>query len=134
MAHLYSFRQGWQSENIARFLLSKFSFISSPSTISDDIGSDFLCTLFKIEKGKLHPSNSFAIQIKSKSNSKKIGITKKISYLVDLEIPFFVGVIDRDNLKISIYAREYICDYRSSSEGIGIKKLYIKLVEKGKNH
>lgn len=130
MAHLHSFRQGWQSENIARFLLSKFSFISKPSTISDDLGSDFLCTLFKIEKGKLYPSNSFAIQIKSKNSNKNIEITDKMSYLGNLEIPFFVGVIDRDKLKISIYAGEYICDYHSSSEGIGIKKFYIKLVEK----
>lgn len=130
MAHLHSFRQGWQSENIARFLLSKFAFISKPSTISDDLGSDFLCTLFKIEKGKLYPSNSFAIQIKSKSPKKKIDVTDKMSYLGNLEIPFFIGVVDRDNLKISIYAGEYICDYHSSSEGVGIKKFYIELIEK----
>ena len=73
MGHLHSFRQGWQSENLARFLLSKVSFISKPSTISDDLGSDFLCTLFKIEKNELHPSSSFAIQIKSEGS--KIDIT-----------------------------------------------------------
>lgn len=129
MTHRYSYRQGWQSENIARFLLSKFSFISNPSTISDDLGSDFLCTLFKIEKGNLYPNNSFAIQIKSKGDN-KIDITNKMSYLGNLEIPFFVGVVDRDKLKISIYAGEYICDYHSSSEGVGIKKFYIKLIEK----
>ena len=129
MAHLHSFRQGWQSENIARFLLSEFSFISKPSTISDDLGSDFLCTLFKIEKGELYPSNSFAIQIKSKSRNKKIEITDKMSYLGNLEIPFFVGVVDRDDLKISIYAGEYLCDYYSSSEGIGVKKFYVKLIK-----
>ncbi len=128
MGHLYSFRQGWQSENLARFLLSKFSFVAKPSTIADDLGSDFLCTLFKIKKGGLYPSNSFAIQIKSKG-SKVIEITNKMNYLDYLGVPFFVGVIDRNNLKISIYAGEYLCDYFSSSEGTGAKNFYIKLIE-----
>ncbi|MEK6833126.1 MAG: hypothetical protein AABY32_03690 [Nanoarchaeota archaeon] len=129
MPHLHSFRQGWQSENIARFLLSKFSFIAKPSTISDDLGSDFFCTLFKIKKNELHPNSSFAIQIKSKGDN-KIDVTNKISYLGNLEIPFFVGVIDKKNLKIIIYAGEYLCDYFSSSELRDVKKIYVKLVEK----
>src|SRR3989338_7903390 len=130
MGHLHSFRQGWQSENLARFLLSKVSFISKPSTISDDLGSDFLCTLFKIEKNELHPSSSFSIQIKSEGS--KIDITNKMSYLENLEIPFFVGVVDKKNLRATIYAGEYLCDYFSSSEDVGVKKRCIKLVENRK--
>lgn len=109
MPHLASFRKGWESENLARFLLSKFSFVSHPATVSDDIGSDF-CTLFQIhvEDGRdyLIPRNSFAIQIKS--DDKTIDFSNKWSYLWDLEIPFFVGVVDRQGLKLTIYSGEYL--------------------------
>lgn len=110
MSHLLSFRKGWENENMARYILSRFCFIANPSTVSDDIGSDYFCTLFKIQKdGKnkfLIPQNFFAIQIKS--NKRKIDATKKIKYLANLEIPYFVGVINQKNLKLTIYSGEYI--------------------------
>ena len=68
MAHLASFREGWKNENLARFILSKIAFITHPATISDDIGSDFFCTLFQTRAENGHdylvPKNTFAIQIK----------------------------------------------------------------------
>ena len=80
MAHLGSFRKGWQSENVARFLLSKFSFLAHPSAVSDDIGSDFFCTIFQVHKEGSHdyliPDHSFAIQIKS--NSRPIDVSNKL--------------------------------------------------------
>ena len=110
--HLVSFRKGWESENLARYILSKFSFIANPATVSDDIGSDFFCNLFQIieEKGHeyLQPQNAFAIQIKSKSSYNKIEISKKIKYLESLKTPFFIGVIDRDKLILTIYSGEYL--------------------------
>jgi len=67
MTHLSSFRKGWENENLARFLLSRFSFVAHPASVSDDIGTDFFCTIFEIVKeGKrdsLMPRNAFAIQI-----------------------------------------------------------------------
>jgi len=120
---LHSFRQGWQSENLARYILSKFSFIAEPSNISDDLGSDFFCTLFKIVKdqGKeyLFPRNSFAIQIKSiktiKKDNYRIPITNKINYLEGLEVPFFIGVVDRDDSKLTIYSGEEIVHFLTKS-------------------
>ena len=95
--HLASFRKGWQSENIARYILSNFAFISQPSTIADDLGSDFFCTIFDtITNGNnnfLLPKESFAIQIKS--NRKPFYITGKTEYLKSLGIPFFVGVCNK---------------------------------------
>jgi len=53
MAHLLRIRKGWENENLARFILSKFSFISQPATIADDLGADFFCTFFiKVSKGR----------------------------------------------------------------------------------
>lgn len=106
MAHLYKFRQGWQSENLARFLLSEFAFISQPSTVADDVGSDFYCTLFKKEKtGSDHhliPKNSFVIQIKSSDD--EIDLSSKAGFLEQLELPFFVGVVNRQDLTLKIYS------------------------------
>jgi hypothetical protein len=89
MAHLLKIRKGWENENLARFILSKFSFISHPATISDDLGVDFYCTFFvKVEKERKSPKNkpikdvfvfpkhSFAIQIKS--NRRGFDITNKL--------------------------------------------------------
>ncbi len=114
MSHLLKFRKGWQSEHIAKYVLSKYSFIAEPSTIADDLGSDFFCTLFKIENEQyLLPKNSFAIQIKS--NKRDIDITKKISYFKNIEVPFFVGVVSKANLTLKIYSGESICHFFTTS-------------------
>lgn len=129
MAHLLSFRKGWENENLARFLLSKFSFIANPATISDDIGSDYYCTIFQILNKEQHkfliPKNSFAIQIKS--NYSKIDFTDKIGYLANLEIPFFIGVIDQSEMKLSIYSGEYFSQFISLKTP---NKLTIELCER----
>ena len=119
MAHLLKFRKGWENENLARFILSKFSFISQPVTIADDLGADFFCTFFvKITKERksknnklikdvfIFPKHSFAIQIKS--NKRRFTVTNKLEYFDNLEIPFFIGVINQKKLSISIYSGDII--------------------------
>lgn len=110
MGQLAATRIGWENEHLATFLLSRISFVANPITVSDDVGSDFFCTLFesRIENNaeQLFPRNSFAIQIKSKEET--IFATNKIEYLTKLELPFFVGVIDRENLCLNIYSGEYV--------------------------
>lgn len=115
MSHLLTMRKGWQSEHLAKFLLSQMAFIANPSLVADDIGSDFICTLFQIQEKKtkdyLIPKNSFAIQIKS--NSRKVNLTKKIAYLSELEVPYFIGTIDKSNLTLTIYSGEYFTQFIS---------------------
>ena len=119
MAHLLKFRKGWENENLARFILSKFSFISQPVTIADDLGADFFCTFFvKITKERksknnklikdvfIFPKHSFAIQIKS--NKRRFNVTNKLEYFDNLETPFFIGVINQKKLSISIYSGDII--------------------------
>ena len=110
MTHIGSFRKGWESENLARYFLSRFSFIANPSTISDDIGSDYYCTIFfrkKIRRTEyLIPKSFFGVQIKS--NFKNIISTKKIQYYSDLHFPYFVFVVERLIQKIHIFSGEYI--------------------------
>jgi len=111
--HLASFRTGWQSENLARYILSNFSFIAQPSTVADDIGSDFFCTIFdKIPNGNqnyLVPKESFAIQIKSDKES--FSVEGKTEYLQSLSIPFFVGVINKQKQELDVYSGEYLIPF-----------------------
>jgi hypothetical protein len=96
MAHLYTVRTGWEAERLAHYLLSRFSFVAQPTTIADDVGSDFYCTIFDVVDSKpptVEPRTSFAIQVKS--NAAKIEAHNKVQYLHHLEIPFFIGVVDQ---------------------------------------
>lgn len=89
----YYFKCGWERGKLAEYILSKFSFVAKPSTVSDDLGSDFFCTLFRLEEkdGRDYPLSlsSFAIQIKS--NDDPFDFSANITYLQNLEIPFFLG-------------------------------------------
>lgn len=136
MSHLLTFRKGWQSEHLARFILSKFSFIAEPSNISDDLGSDFFCTIFSIAERKyLQPQNSISIQIKS--NKREIEVSNKLDYLMNIEIPFFVGVINRKQHSLVIYSGEVIPHFFSKfgnpSTHPHKPKTYIKLVDHRNN-
>lgn len=110
MPYLGSFRKGWENENLASFILSRFSFIANPVSVSDDLGNDFFCTLFETKKIEKHeyliPKNAFLIQIKS--NSRDIDITEKAEYYNSLELPVFIGIVDRKNLSLKIYSAEYL--------------------------
>ncbi len=111
MPQLHKMRQGWQSENLARFILYKFSFVSEPSKIADDIGVDFFCTFFiKAVRSRgdwdLLPTSSFAIQVKSDKRS--FSLTKHLQYLSRFEIPFFVGVASKKDLSLTVYSGEYL--------------------------
>jgi hypothetical protein len=131
MGHLYRFRKGWQSEHLAKYILSKFSFMAEPLNVSDDLGSDFFCTLFSmVNKDELLPQNSFVIQIKSKGK-KEIDITSKLQYLSNLEIPYFVGIVDKDLLKLTIYSGECISNFFAHNGHVfdGNTKIIIELAQ-----
>jgi len=111
--HLYSFHSGWKSENLASYLLSRFSFISNPLKVGDDIGFDFFCTQYDHQDNYLIPKNSFHIQIKS--NTDDIPVSKinpknknKVSslypFLKELNVPFYIGVVDKDLAKLVVYS------------------------------
>lgn len=136
MAQSYNLRQGWQSENLAKYLLSKVAFVSQPVTISDDVGSDFVCTLFEIEKigtqDYLIPRNAFAIQTKSDSRNKLYEITDKEPYIRQLEIPFFWGIVDKTKGKITIYSGEFFEIFIHTKGGVEREKgqkLFLKLTD-----
>jgi hypothetical protein len=107
MAHLHGPRVGWEGERLSHYLLSRFSFVAQPTTIADDVGSDFYCTIFEILDGPppmVEPRTSFAIQIKT--TRKKIAAHNKVPYLRDLEIPFFLGTVDQDEGTLEIFSAD----------------------------
>ena len=106
MAQLEKFRIGWENEHLATFLLSRISFVANPIKVADDIGTDLFCTLFEVVSGALLPRSSLAIQVKSSKDT--IDASGKIEYFQKLELPFFVGVADQSNLKLSIYSGEFL--------------------------
>ena len=71
------------------------------------------------------PQNAFTIQIKS--NKRKINISKKTSFLNNLELPFFVGVINQSKLRMTFYSGELL-PIVFTNKGIP-NQAYIKLCE-----
>ena len=139
MAASLHFKRGWECEKLAEYILSRFSFVAKPSTVSDDLGTDLFCTLFRVEerKGRDYPLplNSFAIQIKS--NKRTFDFSSNISYLQNLEIPFFCGVIsennkviNENNKQLSVFSGENLPVFFSH---VGkVSKLKIKMLERNK--
>lgn len=130
MGHLKATRVGWENERLAEFLLSRLTFIASPSKTSDDIGSDFICTLFREQemtndKGKkwteLFPTHSFAIQVKTGAPD-KVDVSHHIAYLSSLEIPFFLGFVEQAAGRLTIYSCHHLPALFSSA-GTEFEKL-----------
>ena len=108
MTSPYYFKSGWDREKLAEYILSRFSFIAKPSTVSDDLGTDLFCTLFRLEEKSgvdyPLPLSSFAIQIKSSASPQNF--SENIDYLKNLEIPFFWGVVNENLKDLTIYSGE----------------------------
>jgi hypothetical protein len=108
--HLLAPRKGWENERLAAYLLSRFSFVAQPTSIGDDLGSDFFCTIFQIKnisgRGALLPRSSFAIQVKSSAS--EVSVDNKIDYLSGLELPFFIGVVSQSPPEMNIYSAEFL--------------------------
>lgn len=131
MAQLKSYRDGWWHQLIAASILYKFAFVSQPIYSADDVGVDFFCTLFKPEKkggnSELIPLNSIVIQIKSENKDRQLELTKKIAYLEQSELPYFLGIFCEKNQKLSIYSGEFLT-YLFAFKGVP-KKLIINLCD-----
>jgi hypothetical protein len=109
VGHLYKIRSGWENEQLAHYLLSRFSFVAHPATVADDLGSDFFCTIFDITGSSpptLEPRSSFAIQVKSSDGA--VEMHNKVGYLQRLEIPFFLGVVGQSPPELKIYTAEQL--------------------------
>lgn len=133
--HLDSYRQGWQAQNIAKVLLSQFSFLSEPVNIGDDIGSDFYCTIFEkipINSNKnLLPTNSFLIQIKSAGSiSELLDISKYLPIFRQMDLPFIIGIVNKKELSMSLFSGELLPHFFALNGDVNC--LYAEFIDKPK--
>jgi hypothetical protein len=102
--------KGWENEHLATFLLSRIAFVASPVTVADDIGTDIFCTLFEVAKhkgqGVLLPRSSIAVQIKS--NSDPVDVASKLDYLHRLEVPYYLGVVNQEQLTLELFSARFL--------------------------
>ena len=104
----FHFKLGWDREKLAEYILSRISYTAKPSTVSDDLGTDIFCTLFRVEeingdKYRL-PLSSFAVQVRS--SDKIADVSKNFKFLFNLEIPFFWGVLDENAKRLTLFSGE----------------------------
>ena len=122
-------RKGYRAEKLGEYFLSEFAAIT-PVARPDDFGIDCYCALLSSEKADrcVYGGKIFGVQIKSgfepelavgglgveKRNSKKPLKSKKnwreheVHWLMHLNIPYFLAVIDLDEGKMSLYSTSHI--------------------------
>jgi hypothetical protein len=107
---LNSFRQGDRSEYLAQYILSSLG-IAIRVPREEDIGIDFYCSLANLKEGDLTFSSPFTVQIKSNSENVSYGgVDKKnvwkeheIDWLFDQELPFLIGIADKEKHNIKLF-------------------------------
>jgi hypothetical protein len=102
--------KGWENEHLATFLLSRIAFVAAPVKVGDDLGTDVFCTLFEVTKHKerdvLLPRSSIAVQIKS--NRDAVDVASKLDYLHRLEVPYYLGVVDQQQLTLELFSARFL--------------------------
>lgn len=106
----FNFREGDRSEYLANYLLSGLGLVTAVPR-QEDIGFDFYCQLADQEEGNLTFGFPFIVQVKSEG-IKSIGYGDEkadkwkegnIQWLFRLEIPFFVGIVCKQAMRLDIY-------------------------------
>ncbi len=100
----FGFLQGNRSEYLAIPALTKLGFTVPVPRQEDHFGIDFIVHLAELIDNTVYPKGkSFGIQIKSNHDSLDFDNQKKRDCLYDSALPFFIGVISRENLTLTIY-------------------------------
>ena len=124
-------RYGYLHENLGDHLLRAMSLVA-PVPAYDDVGIDALATLLRppVKALKYAEGGTFGVQFKAKSvkeipfdldDEDNVKDKGHIEWLRDLEIPFFVGVVDSKKASIAIYTMQHA--YRELCGGGGIQAL-----------
>jgi len=101
----FGFYQGNRSEYLAIPALSKLGFTIPVPRQEDRFGIDFIVHLARMKDKTVIPiGKSFGIQIKA--NDKPLVFNKQVerNYLYGSTIPFFLGVVSRKDLTLTIYS------------------------------
>ncbi|MEN6577256.1 MAG: hypothetical protein ABFD90_13005 [Phycisphaerales bacterium] len=98
------FWQGNRSEYLAIPALCKLGFTVPVPRQEDHFGMDFIVHLAKTVDQTVVPSGeSFGIQIKSNEDTLVFDKQPKRDYLYGSTLPFFLGIVNRQNLTLTVY-------------------------------
>ncbi len=101
----FGFYQGNRSEYLAIPALSKLGFTIPVPRQEDKFGVDFIVHLAYIKDNIVVPTGrSFGIQIKSTIDPITFYKQEDRDSLFNSNVPFFVGVVDRKSLNLTIYS------------------------------
>lgn len=96
-------RSGDLAEQLGILLLQSIALVA-PVPRTEDIGIDVVATLIRhFDNYKYIAEESFFVQIKSSSITEITFENEEVSWLSNLQLPFFIGLIDRKTATIQLY-------------------------------
>lgn len=107
-----NFHEGTRSEYLGVYLLSSFASVV-PVPRQEDYGADLYCALTEKRNGNLHAQETFAVQLKSRSQDNEIvyGGSKdgkwkdyEVDWLFSQQLPFFIGLVTKETATLDLYA------------------------------
>ena len=110
---LHNRREGDRSEYLAVYLLSRLGLVTQVPR-QEDIGFDLICNVADQETELLSFNYHYTVSLKSdekpveffpaKSKKDDAAYTSHYDWLFRLELPLFLGVVDKENQKIALYS------------------------------
>ncbi|MEI7608318.1 MAG: hypothetical protein WCJ64_13155 [Rhodospirillaceae bacterium] len=103
-------RSGDLAEQLGLFLLQSIALVT-PVPRTEDVGVDAVVALLhKYDPRRLIASKSFFVQLKSSSVDQIKFSKEQLSWLFGLELPFFIGSIDKKKNFIKLYCCHRLID------------------------
>jgi hypothetical protein len=110
-SRLHNYREGDRSEYLAVYLLSALGLVTQVPR-QEDIGFDLVCSVADQETGRLTFNHQFLVSLKSRSSPNIVLKPDKgnernsihIQWLYRLELPFFLGVVDKKQNELALYS------------------------------
>lgn len=122
-------RSGDLAEQLGLLILQNIALVA-PVPRTEDVGVDAVVTLLEDHNQYNHiATDSFFIQIKSISSDEIPYKPDEIKWLFELELPFFIGRVDRSRQSIDLY-----CCHRLSEAYLGNNDRQDQLIIDFKDH
>jgi len=103
-----SFRSGNIAEHLGLLLLKEVTAVAEV-TRPEDIGIDAIATLLRRdEDGNSYGEETFFVQLKSASASKIEYEDHELEWLVNQELPMFIGLVSLEKSQISLYSTIFV--------------------------
>lgn len=106
-SHAWGYHQGARSEYLAQYVFSSFG-TSIPVPRQEDTGIDLYCTLDERDGNLSWPKYYYTVQVKSVDRVKEknhivFGTERSVRQLVEQPLPFYLCIVDKSRLQLSIY-------------------------------